>query len=122
MDKIPEEAYQKALGQFRLQLNGIMNCFKCYGLDNDVEGACEEIIKKFDELGIKLEKEICVNCQQLIKQSLMKTLDEYIELKIEDVNRRAKSTRDGEETFKLIGYAQCLREFQGFIYTFLGRF
>ncbi len=45
MDKISEEEYQKALGQFRLQLNGIMNNFRCYGLQDDVDGACEEIIK-----------------------------------------------------------------------------
>lgn len=45
MEKIPQESYDKALGQFRQQLIGIMNCFRCYGLDQDVEGACEEIIK-----------------------------------------------------------------------------
>ena len=45
MEKIPQELYDKALGQFRLQLNGIMSNFRCYGLDNDVDGACEEIIK-----------------------------------------------------------------------------
>ena len=45
MDKIPQESYDKALGQFRLQLNGIMHCFCCYGLDQDVVGATEEIVK-----------------------------------------------------------------------------
>ena len=45
MEKIPQIEYDKALGQFRLQLNGTMNCFRCYGLDQDVDGACEEIVK-----------------------------------------------------------------------------
>ena len=43
--KIPQEQYDKALGQFRLQLNAIMNCFRVYGLDHDVNMATEEIIK-----------------------------------------------------------------------------
>ncbi len=54
MEKIPQEQYDKALGQFRLQLNGIMNCFKCYGLDNDVEGACEEIIKLAEQFSMRI--------------------------------------------------------------------
>ena len=53
MEKIPQEQYEKALSQFRLQLNGIMNCFRCYGLDNDVEGACEEIIKLAEQFSMR---------------------------------------------------------------------
>ena len=45
MEKIPQEQYDKALGQFRLQLGGIMNCFRCYGLSDDVDGAMIEIAK-----------------------------------------------------------------------------
>ena len=43
--RIPQEEYDKALGQFRLQLNGIMNCFRCYGLNLDVDGAIGETVK-----------------------------------------------------------------------------
>ena len=43
--KIPQEQYDKALGQFRLQLGAIMNCFKVYGLDHDVDMASVEITK-----------------------------------------------------------------------------
>ena len=38
MEKIPQEQYDKALGQFRLQLDGVLNCFRCYGMDDDVDG------------------------------------------------------------------------------------
>lgn len=43
--RIPQEQYDKAKGQFRLQLNAIMNCFRVYGLDHDVDMATEEIVK-----------------------------------------------------------------------------
>ena len=44
MEKVSQIDYDKAIGQFRLQLNGIMNCFRCYGLNADVDGATEEIV------------------------------------------------------------------------------
>ena len=43
--RISQSDYDKALGQFRLQLNGIMCCFHCYGLTQDADAATEEIIK-----------------------------------------------------------------------------
>jgi len=45
MQKISQEEYDKLVGLFRLQLNGIMNCFRCYGQDYDVDEASEEIEK-----------------------------------------------------------------------------
>jgi hypothetical protein len=54
MDKIPQESYDKAVGQFRLQLNGIMNCFRCYGLQDDVDGAIIEIIKLAEQFGMRV--------------------------------------------------------------------
>ncbi len=53
MEKISQELYDKAVGQFRLQLGGIMNCFRCYGLDQDVDGACEEIIKLAEQFSMR---------------------------------------------------------------------
>jgi len=67
--KIPEEQYNKALGQFRLQLGGIMNCFMCYGLEHDVEGAMPEIVK-------------------LAEQFAMRVRGESIPIKVRDVPRR----------------------------------
>ena len=54
MEKIPQENYDKAVGQFRLQLNGIMNCFRCYGLNEDVDGACNEIVKLAELFGMRV--------------------------------------------------------------------
>ena len=51
--RVDDESYRKALGQFRLQLNGIMNNFRCYGLDDDVDGACEEIIKLAEQFSMR---------------------------------------------------------------------
>jgi len=45
MNKLPQEEYDKIVGQFRLQLNGIMVNFDCYGMHDDVVGASEEIVK-----------------------------------------------------------------------------
>lgn len=50
--RIDEEHYQKAIGQFRLQLNGIMSCFRCYGLGNDVNEASEEIVRLAENFGM----------------------------------------------------------------------
>ena len=52
--KVSQENYDKALGQFRLQLNGVMNCFRCYGLEPDVDGACEEIIKLTEQFAMRV--------------------------------------------------------------------
>ena len=54
MEKIPQESYDKAIGQFRLQLNGIMNNFRCYGLDNDVDGAIPEIVKLAEQFSMRV--------------------------------------------------------------------
>ena len=45
MNKIPQEQYDKAVGQFRLGLNPVMNCFRCYGMEHDVDAASEEIVR-----------------------------------------------------------------------------
>ena len=54
LEKIPQEQYDKALGQFRLQLNGIMNNFRCYGLNDDVDGATKEIIKLTEQFAMRV--------------------------------------------------------------------
>lgn len=54
MEKLSDADYKKAIGQFRLQLNGIMANFKCYGMDNDVVGATEEIIKLAEQFGMRV--------------------------------------------------------------------
>lgn len=44
MLKIEQEKYDKAVGQLRLQLNGVFGCFRCYGLDIFVDGAIDECV------------------------------------------------------------------------------
>ena len=57
MEKIPQIDYDKALGQFRLQLGGIMNCFRCYGMNEDVTSASEEIIKLAELFAMRVRGE-----------------------------------------------------------------
>jgi len=44
-NKIPEDAYKKALFHLRSQLSAVWNFAKCYGLDADVEMALKETEK-----------------------------------------------------------------------------
>ena len=53
-EKIPQREYDKAIGQFRLQLSGVMNNFRCYGLQEDVESAILEIIKLAEQLAMRV--------------------------------------------------------------------
>ncbi len=54
MEKIPQEKYDKALGQFRLQLNATMNCFRCYGMEKDVDEACNEIVELTEQFAMRI--------------------------------------------------------------------
>jgi len=54
MEKIPQESYDKALGQFRLQLGAIMNCFRCYGMQEDVDGVIPEIVKLAEQFAMRV--------------------------------------------------------------------
>ncbi len=65
MQKIPQEQYDKALGQFRLQLNGIMSNFRCYGLQEDVDGACGEIVKLAELFAMRVRgKDIAIKVRE----------------------------------------------------------
>ena len=52
--RVSQDEYDKAIGQFRLQLNGIMYCFRCYGMENDVAGATEEIVTLAEQFGMRI--------------------------------------------------------------------
>ena len=54
MEKISQEEYDKCLGQFRLQLNGIMSNFRCYGLQDDVDGAIPEIVTLAEQFAMRV--------------------------------------------------------------------
>jgi len=66
MNKIPESEYKKALGQVRMQLNGIMNCFRCYGMDSDVDSAQEEIMVIVEQFGMRVRgKDIPIKVREV---------------------------------------------------------
>lgn len=52
--RIPEEDYQKALGQLRLQMNGVFSCFRCYGMDVLVGGAIEEAVHLSEQFAMRV--------------------------------------------------------------------
>ena len=54
MDWLSDEEYQKAIGQFRLQLNGVFEPFNCYGLDVFIPGAMTEIIKLTEDFSLRV--------------------------------------------------------------------
>jgi len=42
---LPDDEYKKAIGQFRLQLNGVFEPFNQYGQEVYVPGAIKETVK-----------------------------------------------------------------------------
>ena len=55
-EKIPEDAYRKAVGQFRLALNDVFKPFNCYGLHIFIPGAIDEIIELTEKFGMRVRK------------------------------------------------------------------
>ncbi|KKL16469.1 hypothetical protein LCGC14_2495270 [marine sediment metagenome] len=54
MERVPQPEYDKAKGQLRLQVNAVMNCFRCYGLNADVDAATEELIRLAELFSMRL--------------------------------------------------------------------
>lgn len=51
---LPEEEYGKALGQFRLALNGVFLPFNCYGLQDLVPGAITQTINLTEDFSLRV--------------------------------------------------------------------
>jgi hypothetical protein len=51
---LPEEEYAKAVGQLRLQLNGVMEVFMVYGQQPLVTQAIEEVVKLAEDFGLRV--------------------------------------------------------------------
>lgn len=51
---LPEDEYAKAKGQFKLQLGGVFDPFRLYGLDAFIPGAIEEIVKLAEDFGMRV--------------------------------------------------------------------
>ena len=56
MDKISDEAYAKAVGQFKLALNDVFMPFHMYGQDMLIPGAIEEIVELAEKFGQRVRK------------------------------------------------------------------
>ncbi len=68
MEKIPQEQYDKALGTFRLQLSGLMNCFRCYGMNESVDEAIKEILILVEQFGMRVRgKDIPIHVRDKVK-------------------------------------------------------
>ena len=52
--QIPDEEYKKALGQLTMQINAVLNCFRCYGLDILVDGAAKECVILAEQFGMRV--------------------------------------------------------------------
>lgn len=55
-ERIPDEEYKKAVGQLRLQLNGVMKVFDMYGLGEFIPGAIAEVIDLCEQFGMRVRK------------------------------------------------------------------
>lgn len=51
---LSEEEYAKAIGQFRLQLNGVFSPFRLYGLQDYIPGAIEEVVRLTEDFGLRV--------------------------------------------------------------------
>ncbi len=51
---LPEEEYKKAIGQFRLQLNGVFAPFNLYGLGVFIDSAIAETVKLTEDFGLRV--------------------------------------------------------------------
>jgi hypothetical protein len=51
---LPDDEYAKAIGQFRLQLNGVFEPFRQYGQDVYVPGAIREIVKLAEDFSLRV--------------------------------------------------------------------
>ena len=51
---LPELEYQKAVGQFRLQLNGIFTPFHGYGHDVFILPAIDEVTRLTEDFGLRV--------------------------------------------------------------------
>ena len=54
INRLPQEEYDKAVGQFRLQLNGIFEPFRKYGLAEFIPGAIKEIVELAEDFGLRV--------------------------------------------------------------------
>ena len=52
MERLPEEKYRKLCFQTRAQFGAILNTFRCYGLDVNVDQAIDECMRLTENFGM----------------------------------------------------------------------
>ena len=52
VEKLPDNQYKKLVFQLRGQYVAILNVFKCYGMEKDVEQAIDECTKVAENFGM----------------------------------------------------------------------
>ena len=52
--RITEAQYKKLVFQLRTQFMAILNVFRCYGMQSDVDGAIEECVKLAENFGMTI--------------------------------------------------------------------
>jgi len=69
---LPKEEYDKAVGQLRLQLGGVFDPFRKYGMDLFIPGAIVECTKLAEDFGLRvrgIDKPIAL---EMVRKSLEK--------------------------------------------------
>ena len=51
---LPQDVYDKLVGQYRLQLNGIFSPFRSYGMDVLIPQSIEEVVKLTEAFGLRV--------------------------------------------------------------------
>lgn len=51
---LPDEDYQKAVGQLRMQVGGVLEPFRAYGMDVFIPGAITEIVRLCEDFGLRV--------------------------------------------------------------------
>jgi len=52
--RLPEESYRKAVGQFRLQVGEVLGVFRFYGQNIYIPGALEEITELAEQFAMRV--------------------------------------------------------------------
>ncbi len=52
--RIPDDDYAKALGQYRLQVGGVLGAFDLYGMGDYIPGALQTIVSLTEQFGMRI--------------------------------------------------------------------
>ena len=70
---LPDKEYQKAIGQFRLQMNGVFKPFQMYGLQELIPGAIEEVVRLAEDFSLRVRGHDKPISLELVRKNKRKT-------------------------------------------------